>query len=209
MKREIGEEHVSMLLRSLPPREPPAGLNTSLRVIASRERQRMLQGRGLCRICASWLDRTRLWSQQLLRPLALPAAGGVFSAVVLFSMWLVPTYPLRAKIAYDIPTSLSTPVSASSVGNDITQECAAEVRKSIGVGLTESVLVDVDVDNNGDMVDYRIVIGESVLSNPATRRRVENLLLFTKFAPATTFGTRRPGTTRVLLLPSAGIDVKG
>src|SRR5678809_406058 len=86
MKREIGEEHVSMLLRSLPPREPPAGLNTSLRVIASRERQRMLEGRGVRRICGSWLDRTRLWSQQLLRPLALPAAGGVFSAVVLFSM---------------------------------------------------------------------------------------------------------------------------
>jgi hypothetical protein len=209
MKRDIGEEHVSMLLRRLPPRVPPPGLTTSLRVVASRERQRLMEGRGMRQICASWLGRTRLSFEHLLRPLALPAAGGVFSAVVLFSMWLVPTYPLRAKIAFDVPTNLTTSVSATSVGNDIMQECAAEVRKSIGVGLTESVLVDVDVDDHGDMVDYRIVSGQSVLADPATRRRVENLLLFTKFAPATTFGTRMSGTTRVLLLPSAGIDVKG
>jgi hypothetical protein len=47
MKHEIGEEHVSMLLRSLPPRVPPSGLRTSLRVIASKERQRLIQGHGL------------------------------------------------------------------------------------------------------------------------------------------------------------------
>jgi len=46
MKHEIGEEHVSMLLRSLPPRVPPSGLRTSLRVVASKERQRLIQGHG-------------------------------------------------------------------------------------------------------------------------------------------------------------------
>src|SRR5579864_3628110 len=103
MKRQVGEEHVNMLLRSLPPRVPPAKLATSLRVIASRERQRLVEGRSLSQICASWLDRTRFTLKDMLRPLALPTAGGVFSAVVLFSMWVVPTYPLRAKIVGDIP----------------------------------------------------------------------------------------------------------
>ena len=51
MKREVGDEHVSpgevspeevsIVLRSLPPRVPPAKLATSLRVIGSRERQRL------------------------------------------------------------------------------------------------------------------------------------------------------------------------
>jgi len=195
MKHEIGEEHVSMLLRSLPPSVPPPGLRTSLRVIASKERQRLIQGHGMRQILGSWLDRTRDSFQELLRPLALPAAGGVFSAVVLFSMWLVPTYPLRAKIMADIPTSLTTSVDPSV---DVT-------KGSSGVGLRESVLVDVEVDDQGRFVDYQVVRGASAVSDPTTRRRMENLLWFTKFAPATSFGTPMAGRVRVLLLPSPWI----
>jgi len=192
MKREIGEEHVSVLLRSLPPRVPPPRLGTSLRVIASKERQRLIQGHGVRQVCASWMDRTRQSFQDMLRPLALPAAGGIFSAVVLFSMWLVPTYPLRAKILADIPTSLTTSVDPSV---DVT-------KGSSGVGLRDSVLVDVEVDDQGRFVDYQIVRGASAVSDPTTRRRMENLLWFTKFAPATSFGTPMAGRVRVLLLPS-------
>jgi len=195
MKHEIGEEHVSMLLRSLPPSVPPSGLRTSLRVIASKERQRLIHGHGMRQILGSWLDRTRDSFQELLRPLALPAAGGVFSAVVLFSMWLVPTYPLRAKIMADIPTSLTTSVDPSV---DVT-------KGSSGVGLRESVLVDVEVDDQGRFVDYQVVRGASAVSDPTTRRRMENLLWFTKFAPATSFGTPMAGRVRVLLLPSPWI----
>jgi len=195
MKREIGEEHVSVLLRSLPPRVPPPRLGTSLRVIASKERQRLIQGHGVRQVCASWMDRTRQSFQDMLRPLALPAAGGIFSAVVLFSMWLVPTYPLRAKILADIPTSLTTSVDPSV---DVT-------KGSSGVGLRDSVLVDVEVDDQGRFVDYQIVRGASAVSDPTTRRRMENLLWFTKFAPATSFGTPMAGRVRVLLLPSPWI----
>jgi hypothetical protein len=191
MKHEVGEEHVSMILRSLPPRVPPSELVTSLRVIASRERQRLIAGRSLAKVFASWLDRTRLTLQDMLRPLALPATGGVFSAVVLFSMWVVPTYPLRAKVAVDIPTSLTTSVET--------------VLGSASAGLTDSVLVDVDVDDQGRMVDYQVVSGASVVADPTTRRRVENLLWFTKFAPATSFGMPMAGKARVLLLPSPWI----
>ena len=191
MRREVGEEHVSMILRSLPPRVPPTELATSLRVIASRERQRLVQGRSLRQVCATWLDRTRLTLQDMLRPLALPAAGGVFSAVVLFSMWVVPTYPLRAKIAGDIPTNLTTSVVTEPF--------------TISTGLTESVLVDVDVDDQGRMVDYQVVSGASAVADPIKRRRMENLLWFTKFAPATSFGMPMAGKARVLLLPSPWI----
>ena len=182
MKRDIGEEHISMMLRSLPSRVPPAGLTTSLRVIASRERQRLVEGRSLGRVFALWLDRTRFRLRDMLRPLMLPATGGVLSAVVLFSMWVVPTYPLRAKMAVDTPTSLKT--------FPITEPFNAST------GFTDSVLVDVEVNDQGRFVDYQVVSGASVVSDPATRRRMENLLLSIKFAPA---------KTRVLLLPSPWI----
>lgn len=205
MIREVGDEHVRMVLRSLPPRVPPTELATSLRVIASRERQRLIERRSLGQTVGLWMDRTRLTLQDMLRPLALPAAGGLFSAVVLFSMWVVPTYPLRAKIATDIPTNLTTSASQDIVCS----YCFVEaVKGAVGVGLTESVLVDIDVNDQGWMVDYQVVSGASVLSDPRTRVRLENLLLFTKFAPATSFGTPIAGKARLLLLPSR-IDVKG
>jgi len=195
MKRDIGEEHISMMLRSLRLRVPPADLTTSLRVIASRERQRLVEGRGLGRVFALWLDRTRFRLRDMLRPLMLPATGGVLSAVVLFSMWVVPTYPLRAKIAVDIPTQLSTGV---------------QVQQSVAAGLSASVLVDVNVDDQGHLVDYQIVSGADVVADPLMLRRMETVLWFTTFSPATSFGMPRAGKTRVLLLPGPEIYyVKG
>jgi hypothetical protein len=79
------------------------------------------------------------------------------------------------------------------------------VKGSGGVGLTDSVVVDVDVDDQGRMVDYQVVSGASAVSDPTTRHRMENLLWFTKFAPATTFGMPMAGKARVLLLPSPWI----
>jgi len=196
MKRAVNEEdvsteHVNMVLRSLPPRVPPTGLTTSLRVIASRERQKLVESRSVGQVFAAWLGRTHFMLREMLRPLMLPATGGVFSAVVLFSMWVVPTYPLRAKMVVDTPTSLTT--------FPITEPFSAST------GFTDSVLVDVDVDDQGHFVDYQVVSGASAVSDPATRRRMENLLLSIKFAPATSFGMPMAGKARVLLLPSPWI----
>lgn|SRR5581483_7776568 len=186
---QVSDDQAVTMLRRLPPRVPPAALSTNLRVIASRERMRAENRRSSG--ITPWLDRTRLLVRDMLQPLALPAAGGVFSAVVLFSMWVVPTYPLLDKIATDIPTNLTTSV-------DIVQPLD-------GTGLTESVLVDVDVDDQGRMVDYQIVSGQSVVSDPAKRRRVESLLWFTRFTPATSFGMPMAGKARVRLMPSPWI----
>ena len=200
MRRDIHDENVSqeqliMALRSLPRRVPPARLATSLRVIASRERQRLVENRSLGQIFVSWLDRTRFMLRDMLRPLMLPATGGIFSAVVLFSMWVVPTYPLRAKMAVDIPTQLTTGV---------------QVQRSVTAALSDSVLVDVDVDDQGHLLGYQIVSGADVVADPLMRRRMETALWFTTFSPATAFGMPMAGKTRVLLLPGPEIYyVKG
>ncbi len=61
------------------------------------------------------------------------------------------------------------------------------------MGLSDSVLVDVEVDDQGHFVDYQVISGASAVSDPTIRRRVENLLYFTKFAPATAFGMPMAG----------------
>jgi hypothetical protein len=167
---------------------PPAGLNSSLRVLASRELQHRVQG-------LTRMDRVRLFIDNLMRPLALPFAGGVFSAVILFSMWVVPSYPVRAASTSDIPISVTT---------------AAAVRRMAPIATTagEDVVVDVAIDGDGRMIDYSIVSGD-VSNDGALRRSIEGFLLLTSFTPATgSFGQPVAAKLR-LTLRSSHIDVIG
>jgi len=181
-------------LRSLSPKVPPAELRTSLRVIASRERQRRLEHRNFATVLRTWRENAQLFLDNAVMSLALPFAGGVFSTVVLFSMFVVPAYPLLSNSDVDVPTVLNTPVAVKSIA-------------PFSVGDTD-VVVDVTVDEQGRMTDYAIVAGASVLANPQMRRRLENALVFSNFTPATTFGQPMISKMR-LWFHSSRIDVRG
>jgi len=181
-------------LRSLSVKVPPEELRTSLRVMASRDRQRRLEHRNLAAIWNTWRENTQLFLDNVVWSLALPFAGGVFSTVVLFSMFVVPAYPLLSNSIGDVPTVLNTPVSVKSMA-------------PFSVGDTD-VVVDVTVDEQGRMLDYAIVAGASVLANPQMRRRLENALVFSNFTPATTFGQPMISKMR-LWFHSSRIDVRG
>jgi hypothetical protein len=175
-------------LRRLPVRTPPAGLRTSLRVLASRERQRLLARE------INWRDRLNLFATNLMRPMALPFAGGIFSTIALFSMCLIPMYPVRGDDTSDIPTVLTT-------------EAAVKYTAPIG-GACGEVVVDVIVDESGRMVDYKIVSGFNVLTSDQVRRSLENRLIFTEFKPVTQFGQPTAGKLRIYFRNSE-VDVKG
>ena len=208
-KYDQGGEALSRALGSLPQRIPPPGLTTSLRVIASRERQRTLARRSFPAALEYWGDRLRLAAIDVMRPLALPAAGGVFSAVVLLGMWVVPTYPLRATSSFDVPTMVTTEATVkdmmpiAGLGNDMVVDAADAMADP------RNVVVDVTVDDQGRLVDYTIVSGPSSVRDPVFLRRLENLLLFTEFVPATAFGRPEFSKMRVTLLSSYVVDVKG
>jgi hypothetical protein len=190
----LNPDAINRVLRSLPVREPQPELRTSLRVIASRERQRRLGTSGLTAVVRMWRDRFELFSENFWRAIFWPAAGGVASAVVLFSMCVVPAYPLRAHTTADVPTVLTTQVAVKGMA------------PFFGGG--DDVVVDVTVDEQGRMIDYAVVAGASALANASLRRRLENVLLFTEFTPATSFGQPMPSKTR-LWFRTSRIDVKG
>lgn len=181
-------DSVSQALRSLPARIPPSGLRTSLRVLASRERLRILSRK------IQWRDRVNLFATNLMRPLALPLAGGIFSTVALFSMCLTPMYPMRGDDSFDVPTVLAT-------------EAAVKNTAAIGGGVGE-VVVDVIVDESGRMVDYKVVSGYNALTSAKIRRSLENRLIFTEFKPTTQFGHPTSGKVR-LYFRNSEVDVKG
>ena len=193
--RHLDDQKLSRVLRSLPQRIPPAGLATNLRVAASRERQRFLERGTLPKLFASWYERTSLSAGEMLRSVALPAAGGLFTAVILFGMWVVPTYPVLSKTASDVPTTLTT---------------EAFFRQAVGMHFAGGdAVVDVTVDDQGSVVDYTIVSGADVFKDPAQRHRLENLLLFTRFTPATEFGQPTASKVRILFSQIDQVDVKG
>jgi hypothetical protein len=139
-------------------------------------------------------DWVHLNVENVMRPVALPFAGGLFSAIVLFSMWVVPTYSVRASSTYDIPTMLST---------------EAEIKGANPVSAANGdIVIDVNVDDQGKMIDYKIVSGEHLVQEQGLRRRLENMLLFTEFVPATSFGRPTPARMR-LSLHAFQVDVKG
>lgn len=183
---QIHDDELSGALRKLRRRTPPPQLSSALRVIASRELERRVRGAGI-----GIKDRLRLASDNLMRPLALPFAGGLFSALALFAMWVIPTYPLRGSSAADIPIIWTTQAAVKQIGP---------------VAASDDVVVDVTVDDTGRMVDYRIVSG--VANDDELRRNIENFLIFTVFQPATSLGQPVQGKIR-LSLQSSHIDVKG
>jgi hypothetical protein len=189
------------LVHSLPgmsTRPVPPELSVKLRVLASRECKRQASRRSAAARIEHYRDWLRWFCGEFVWPLALPFTGGVASAIVLFSMCVVPAYPLRpasaADVSVDVPTTLTTSVEVRGTSPFVTS--------------SDEVVVDVWVDGQGRMFDYAIVAGASVLADSRLRRRLENMLLFTQFTPATEFG--RPTASKVRLrLGSSRVDVRG
>jgi hypothetical protein len=186
---QIGAERegVRAAMRALPQMAPPADLFVRLRVIASKEQQRRAAG---------WLRRTTTHAQLLfdglMRPLALPLAGGICSALLLFAL-LVPSFAWVPS-AQDVPIGLST---------------EATVKSMTPVGFEDGeAVVDVTIDDQGRMVDFRIVHAQGGELNQSFRRSVENALLFTVFTPRTAFGQPVGGRLR-LTFRSSSVEVKG
>ena len=191
------EQHreIRSAMRALPRPVPPEHLGVALSVAASRERARRQARASLSKLVNAWLERFCMEVNDLMRPLAIPFAGGLVSAVVLFSM-LVPKLSPSSAVSHDndVPTMLTT---------------EAALKSTLSFGLSDNdIVVDVLVDEQGRMVDYSIPHGQRWVKDAQTRRSVENTLLCTQFTPATVFGAPAPGKLRITLRRSQ-VDVKG
>lgn len=184
----MDEKQLQNALRHMPKRLPPARLTANLKVIASRERLRAIGEE------VTWRDRLRVSFRELMRPIAVPAFGGLASAIVIFSSFI---------------PSLGMPIPAIQDDVQLTLTTQPSVKYFVPIGLSESELVvDLIVDGSGRMVDYSIVSGESMVKDMHMRRQLENTLLFTEFTPATKFGGPASGRVR-LYISTSQINIRG
>ncbi|MBL8217572.1 MAG: zf-HC2 domain-containing protein [Bryobacterales bacterium] len=169
---------------------PPADLAARLKVMAVREaagRRDAVRKESAIAFAWSGLQQRVRNSMQ---PLALPFAGGLVSAMVLFSM-LLPTFPVVARTTpHDVPLGFYQEPTVVSVA-------------PFGFA-NDEIIVEVTLDDQGQVIDCRLPDTASA----EMRREIENTLLFSRFTPALAFG--QPTTARLrLTFRRSHIDVKG
>lgn len=167
-------------LRGLPVRTPPARLITQLQVLASREHMRRISRGSLTGLVRFWIAELELFFDNLMRPLALPFAGGLLSALFLFTM-LAPGLQFAPQTSNDV--LLKGIFGQSQATFDAPPFAFSE----------DHTMVLVSLDKDGTVTDYS-TIPDSV---NAKRNDIANMILFTKFQPATVFGM--PVASKVLV----------
>jgi hypothetical protein len=182
--------------KSMKHRTPPADLQMRLRVMASREAQRRRNRASLAAVWASWRGDFRLWAANLMRPIAIPTAGGFFSALLMFGA-LAPHLAMpgaTVRAADDIPTVFYVEPS---------------VKGHIPIGFDsdeDDLTVEISLDEEGRITDYTV---------PGCNRKIghrhagiENQMLFTWFTPATSLGQPVSSKVRVTFR-STRVTVRG
>jgi len=176
-------------LRHLPSVNVPELLTTRLRVLGSRDRSRRLIRRDF----ASWIHeqklRAQLFFDNLLRPFAVPAAGGILASCVCFGI-VAYNLPVTVDWENDLPVGVSTEVAIDEVSPF---SCNGK-----------DVSVQLSVDSRGNVTDYELLPGTS--ASPEEMQEIGNLVLYSTFSPAVRMGRRVAGK-RVFTIKH--ISIKG
>jgi len=145
------EGSIQKELRKLPQVRPPTELRTALRVMASRERQAVIETRG-----SRWQRWWHAWKfrlELLLNPFTLPATGGIFSSFVLFALLSVTIGRTTTVVTYEVPVIYAD----------------ENVANLVPVELRSDVIVTFSLDGHGHITDYAVNNGpESFVGNANT-----------------------------------------
>src|SRR5579872_2664947 len=117
----------------------------------------------------------KLAFDNLLRPIAVPAAGGILASMFCFVV-IVDTLHVHADWDNDIPIGLYT--------NVILDEATPFSVSG------QDVIVQLTVDSTGKVSDFNVPSGNA---SSDEMREIGNLVLYSSFIPATAFGQRVSG----------------
>ncbi len=185
--RLMSFENVRGELRKLDRPGIPAGLTVQLRVLASHERVRQLARANFPARLRYWADRVKLGCDNLMRPMALPVAGGFLSALLLFGA-LVPNLSFRHDRSIEPPLSLSSDPDGRIVG----WSGAVPRLESVNAATEgDGTVVELIIDDQGNVADYSVRQGQLTPD-------VLNIILLSKFTPAMFFYQPAWGKIRVV-----------
>jgi len=163
-------------LRRLDRAPIPARLAVQLRVLASHERVRQLSRASFSARLRYLGERTRLRFDNLMRPVALPVAGGLLSALLLFG-FLIPTLSFAYKVGGEPPLSLRSDPDGRFVDWMGDQPRLESVDAEVAM---DDTVVEVTIDPHGRVADYDVRQGQLT-------PEMQNIIMFSKFTPAMFF----------------------
>lgn len=169
------------LVSDLGRKQAPPELALRLRVMASQEAAEKRRNS---------LDVLVLKWNNAVRAFMVPAMAGMISAGIIFGLMIGMIMPMPLRAADDIPTGLYTPPELSSSAFAYDPGQAAD-----------AVVVEAYVDATGRVQEFRVLQGPEELSP-----ELKNMLLFTQFRPATSFGLPTGGRA---IMTFTGINVRG
>jgi hypothetical protein len=175
-------------LKSLPEKSVSPLLGTKLRVIASRERSRHVLRRDLAARVKELRSRAKLTFDNLLKPIAVPAAGGLLASFLCFGI-IVDTLHVHPEWQNDIPVGLYTQVTIDDVSPFSVDG--------------KDVIVQLTVDKNGKVSDFEVPQGTG---SPQELLEIGNLVYYSSFSPATAFGQKVTGK---ILVSIHHINIRG
>lgn len=172
----------------------PAALHSKLRVIASHEQQRHLLHSNIRNVAQYWSDRIRLAFDNLMRPLAVPFAGGSLSAMILFCM-LVPSLSFRHNFTDQslltdpygsvVLWSSNGPLALPDSGN------FPRIQRFDAATPDDANVVELTIDEAGKVSDFSLTRGKLT-------EDLRNIIMFSQFQPATLLGLPTSGKVKAV-----------
>lgn len=147
---------VRSTLRDLGESVPPTRLRTELLVIGSRVRETASSSR-LERLWNRW----KLRVNEIMRPLTIPATGGLLSSFILFAVLAFTISASTRVAAYEVPVLYANTVDANLVP----------------VELRSSVVLTLSLDDKGRIKDYAVRDGAASFVGDPGRLQQNNIAL--------------------------------
>jgi hypothetical protein len=140
--------------------------------------------------------------KNILEPLAVPATGGILTAVMVFvtivqSMLGGMSFGV---IHNDLPTTLIQPARLERLAPFPVPGIGGDNQLSD----SDNLVLEATLNAQGQVVDYRILAGAGTA---AVRKQIDQVLLFSRFRPMLDFG--RPMSGGRVVLSFSEIRVKG
>ncbi len=146
-------------LRKLPEPKAPDDLRTKLQVSASLERQVLLENDG-SRLRHAWHN-WKFRMNQIMRPLTIPATGGLLSSLILFGALAFTIGTTTQGVAYEVPI-----VYANRADPNL-----------VPVELRSSVVLTLSLDGNGRITNYAVCDGSNSFVGDPARLQGDNISL--------------------------------
>jgi len=187
---------LEVCLASLEPVKAPENLAMQIRISAARVRSEISFARRV------W-KRAVIVFEDILEPFAVPATGGILTALVVFVL-VVQNMMVGVQLGRAVPNDRSLNFFQPAALESLASFPVPGIVSTEGHPDSGYLQLEATLNSRGEVVSYKILSGPD---NVAVQRQLDQVLLFSRFRPELSFG--RPTNGGRVLLSFSEVRVRG